>query len=198
MEAHQERLVKLLIIGDSAVGKTSILLRFTEDEFSTSHFATIGIDIRNKSFELDGEQIKLQVWDSAGQERFHSIASSFYKGAMGIMLVYDCTSEESFTNIGKWLHSIQTYSSDNVQKVLLANKADMPNRAVSTQLGQQVAREANLRFFETSAKTNENIDEAFHYIARQVLKNYAGYNIPPPPLKLGQTRKQRKSCCKKQ
>mmetsp|Transcript_26681 Transcript_26681/g.48061 ORF Transcript_26681/g.48061 Transcript_26681/m.48061 type:complete len:199 (-) Transcript_26681:1100-1696(-) len=198
MEPHYDKLVKLLIIGDSCVGKTSILLRFADDNFSTSHLATVGIDIKNKTFELDGENIRLQVWDSAGQERFHSIAASFYKGAMGILLVYDCTNEESFRNIGKWLHSIQTHGQDGVQKVLLGNKCDLPNKVIPTHAGEQVAKEHGLKLFETSAKTNINVHEAFYYISRLVLRNYTSYNVPPPPLRLGQTAKKRKKCCKKQ
>lgn len=197
MEAPYDKLVKLLVIGDSAVGKTSVLLRFSDDEFSTSQLATVGIDIKNKNFELDGEQIRLQVWDSAGQERFHSIATSFYKGAMGILLVYDCTNEKSFANIEKWLQSIQAHGSDNVQKVLLANKCDMPNRVVSTQLGEETAKKAGLKLFETSAKANINVHEAFYYITRLVLRNYASFNVPHP-LRLGQKAKKRKNCCKKQ
>jgi small GTP-binding protein len=198
MEPNYDKLVKLLIIGDSAVGKTSILIRFTDDEFSTSHLATVGIDIKNKTFELDRDVVKLQIWDSAGQERFHSIASSFYKGAMGILLVYDCTNEDSFRNVGKWLHSIQTHGSDNVQKVLIGNKCDMPSRTVSTAVGERMAKEAGLKLFETSAKTNINIHEAFYYISRQVILNYASYQVPAPPLRLGQRSQRRKKCCKKQ
>jgi small GTP-binding protein len=196
-EGKFDKLVKLLIIGDSAVGKTSILLRFTDDEFPKSHLATLGIDIKIKTFELDSQIVKMQIWDSAGQERFHSIASSFYKGAMGILLVYDCTNEQSFTNVGKWLTSIQQFGSDNVAKVLIANKCDMAHRTVSTALGQQIAREADIKLFETSAKANINVHEAFYFICREILRNYSLYNVPRP-LHLGQKAKRRKKCCKKQ
>merc|ERR1712139_210872 len=117
-------LIKLLLIGDSGVGKSCLLLRFSDDSFTPSFITTIGIDFKIRTIELDGRRIKLQIWDTAGQERFRTITTAYYRGAMGILLVYDVTDEESFANINTWMHAIKQHASDSVNKVLLGNKAD--------------------------------------------------------------------------
>ena len=117
---------KILIIGDSTVGKTSILIRWAENVFSLNHRATIGVDFREKSLQISGKNINVQIWDTAGQERFRNMTKTFYQGAMGIFLAYDCTSEASFNNIHNWIQQIYTHASLNVCKILIGNKADLP------------------------------------------------------------------------
>merc|ERR1712062_439148 len=112
-------LFKLLLIGDSGVGKTCVLFRFSDDTFNTTFISTIGIDFKIKTVELQGKKIKLQIWDTAGQERFHTITPSYYRGAMGIMLVYDITSLKTFDNIAKWLRTILEHSNTDVEKMIL-------------------------------------------------------------------------------
>lgn len=137
-------MVKLIIIGDSSVGKSCILLRFAEDSFPTSHMPTIGnsilskfkaftvgIDFKIKTIVVDDERVKLQVWDTAGQERFRTITQTYYKGAMGILLVYDCTQDSTFQNVTNWLKQIDSHASEDVIKILVANKTDLPNRVIS-------------------------------------------------------------------
>uniref|UniRef100_UPI00358F2705 ras-related protein Rab-10 n=1 Tax=Myxine glutinosa TaxID=7769 RepID=UPI00358F2705 len=164
-------LFKLLLIGDSGVGKTCILFRFSDDAFNTTFISTIGIDFKIKTIELGGKKIKLQIWDTAGQERFHTITTSYYRGAMGIMLVYDITNSKSFENISKWLRNIDEHASEDVERMLLGNKCDMEEkRLVPKEKGEQIAKEHGIRFFETSAKSNINIEEAFFTLAEDILR----------------------------
>jgi len=168
-------LVKLLLIGDSGVGKSCLLLRFSDDSFTTSFITTIGIDFKIRTIELDGKRIKLQIWDTAGQERFRTITTAYYRGAMGILLVYDVTDESSFNNIRNWMRNIEQHAADNVNKILVGNKADMDEskRAVPTAKGQALADEYGVKFFETSAKTNLNVENVFFTIAREIKQRLA-------------------------
>lgn len=181
--ADYDYLVKLLLIGDSGVGKSCLLLRFTDDSFTTSFITTIGIDFKIRIFELDGKRIKLQIWDTAGQERFRTITTAYYRNAMGILLVYDVTDESSFNNIRNWIKNIEQHASDNVNKILVGNKADMDQskRAVSTERGQALADEYGIKFFETSAKTNINVEQAFFSIAKDIMKRLSETDFRPAP-----------------
>ncbi|XP_055357351.1 ras-related protein Rab-10-like [Paramacrobiotus metropolitanus] len=163
-------LFKLLLIGDSGVGKTCILFRFSDDAFNTTFISTIGIDFKIKTIELRGKKIKLQIWDTAGQERFHTITTSYYRGAMGIMLVYDITQPKSFDNIAKWLRNIEEHANEDVEKMLLGNKCDMEDkRAISRERGESIARQHAIRFLETSAKANINVERAFYELSEAIL-----------------------------
>jgi len=176
-------LFKLLLIGDSGVGKTCILFRFSDDAFNTTFISTIGIDFKIKTIEMNGKKIKLQIWDTAGQERFHTITTSYYRGAMGIMLVYDITNAKSFDNIAKWLRNIQEHANEDVEKMILANKCDMEEkRVISKERGEAIARENGIRFLETSAKTNINIERAFTELSENILSKTPGLQEPRPAL----------------
>jgi len=166
-------LFKLLLIGDSGVGKTCLLFRFSDDAFNTTFISTIGIDFKIKTVEVDGKKIKLQIWDTAGQERFHTITTSYYRGAMGIMLVYDITQEKTFDNIAKWLRNIDEHASEGVERMILANKCDMNDkRMVSQEKGDGIARDHNIKFYETSAKENINVEEAFMKLTEDILRKH--------------------------
>merc|ERR1712146_202829 len=158
---------KLLMIGDSGVGKTCLLLRYASDSFSPTFITTIGIDFKIKNILLDGKRIKLQIWDTAGQERFRTITTSYFRGAQGILLVYDCTDSQTFQSIRNWVAQIGMHADVNVNKILVANKCDMP-KAVTTEEGQALADEYGIKFFESSAKQDINVEKAFITIATEV------------------------------
>ncbi|CAF2047301.1 unnamed protein product [Brassica napus] len=181
--ADYDYLIKLLLIGDSGVGKSCLLLRFSDGSFTTSFITTIGIDFKIRTIELDGKRIKLQIWDTAGQERFRTITTAYYRGAMGILLVYDVTDESSFNNIRNWIRNIEQHASDNVNKILVGNKADMDEskRAVPKAKGQALADEYGIKFFETSAKTNLNVEEVFFSIGKDIKQRLADTDARAEP-----------------
>jgi len=169
----KEAVAKLLIIGDSRVGKSSILTRFTENFFSQHTIMTVGIDYKTKKIAVDGCEIKLQIWDTAGQERYRSITQNFYKNTMGVIVVFDLTDEASFENVRNWLRQIKTHAGENVCKILVGNKSDMPEaRAVTKDKIDEFTKEISIEYFEASAKNNENIAEAFTSISKMVKEKF--------------------------
>lgn len=165
-------LFKVLLIGNSSVGKSCILMRFCSDEFTPSFIATIGIDFKIRTVDLDGKRAKFQVWDTAGQERFKTITTAYYRSAMGFLLVYDVCDEKSFNDIREWRQNIQDHARDNVQIILVGNKKDLEaERRVSPEQGQALATELGLPFVEVSAKTSEGVDQAFLTLARNIRDN---------------------------
>ncbi|XP_014671911.1 PREDICTED: ras-related protein Rab-10-like, partial [Priapulus caudatus] len=131
---------KILVLGDSNVGKTCIVHRFCDDKYYDTYISTIGIDFKQKIIDLDGTKVKLQIWDTAGQERFRTLTTAYYRGAMGILLMYDVTNSESFLHLSMWLRSIDENASPNVAKVLVGNKSDMEgHREVSKARGKAVS-----------------------------------------------------------
>jgi len=167
--ADYDFLFKLLVIGDSSVGKSSLLLRYADNTFTESFISTIGVDFKIKTIPLDNSNIKLQIWDTAGQERFRTITSSYYRGAHGIIIVYDVTNQDSFRNVQKWLQEIDRYAGDHVHKILVGNKCDMESeRRVTTKEAQEFADQLNIILIETSAKTAVNVDNVFSEVASEI------------------------------
>ncbi len=159
---------KILLVGEGQVGKSSILRRFTDNDF-IKQVPTIGIDNKTKMVKVDKTEIKLVIWDTAGQEKYRSITSGFYKNAMGILLVFDLTFEESFDNIRNWLRYIRTHAPEDVYKVLIGNKCDLEDeRVIEKAKIEELAQEVGLNYFEVSAKTNINVQEAFIYVAKKI------------------------------
>jgi Ras-related protein Rab-8A len=179
--ASYDILIKLLLIGDTGVGKSCLLLRFSDDAFTTSFITTIGIDFKIKTIELDGKRVKLQIWDTAGQERFRTITTAYYRGAMGILLVYDVTDEQSFQNIRNWIRNIEQHASAEVDKLLIGNKCDMEgDKVVERARAQRLADEYHIKLFETSAKSNINVTEAFLSITQDIKKRIIDAPAPTP------------------
>lgn len=162
-------LFKLLLIGNSAVGKSSLLLRFSDNIFNESFLPTIGVDFKIRTFELAGKTVKLQIWDTAGQERFKTITSSYYKGAHGIILTYDITDKQSFKDIENWLAEVEKFANENVIKLLVGNKSDLESaRQVKFDEGKEYADTLGIQFIETSAKNSSNVEKAFFTLANEI------------------------------
>lgn len=174
-------LFKLLLIGDSGVGKSCLLLRFADDTYTESYISTIGVDFKIRTVELDGKTCKLQIWDTAGQERFRTITSSYYRGAHGIIIVYDTTDMESFENVRQWLYEIDRYASENVNKLLVGNKCDLADkRVVDKDTAAQFAESIGMKFLETSAKNSTNVEQAFLCMATEIKSRIATSYISEP------------------
>ena len=167
-----EYLFKILLVGNSNVGKSSLFLRFVDEIWKENFVPTIGVDFKIKSIKINNKIIKLQIWDTAGQERFKSILSSYYKGANGILLLYDITNINSFKSLSNWLIDIEKNSSKNVKKILIGNKCDLNElRKIPINKGKEFADTYNMKFIETSAKNNVNINECFNILGKELINN---------------------------
>ncbi|KAG6889711.1 hypothetical protein C0992_004340 [Termitomyces sp. T32_za158] len=167
--SEYDYLFKLLLIGDSGVGKSCLLLRFADDTYTESYISTIGVDFKIRTIELEGKTVKLQIWDTAGQERFRTITSSYYRGAHGIIVVYDVTDNETFTNVKQWLQEIDRYASEGVNKLLVGNKSDLTGKkVVEYSVAKEFADQLSIPFLETSAKNATNVEQAFLTMAKQI------------------------------
>jgi len=165
-------LFKYIIIGDTSVGKSCMLLQFTDKRFQPVHDITIGVEFGARLITVDDLQIKLQIWDTAGQESFRSITRSYYRDAAGALLVYDITQRESFNHLTRWLEEARQNGNPNMTIMLIGNKSDLEHRrAVSTAEGQKFAEDNGLIFMETSAKTSANVEEAFIKTAHAIYSN---------------------------
>jgi len=157
-----------------------LLLRFSDDSFTPSFITTIGIDFKIRTIDLDGKRIKLQIWDTAGQERFRTITTAYYRGAMGILLVYDVTDEKSFGNIRNWIRNIEQHATESVNKILIGNKCDMVDKKViDYERGKALADEYGIKFLETSAKNSINVEESFVTLAKDIKKRLIDQQEPP-------------------
>ena len=171
-EKTYDYLLRYIIVGDIAVGKSCILLQFTNNQFRSSHELTVGVEFGVKTIDLGKQTIKIQIWDTAGQEAFLAIARTYYRGAVGALLVYDITRRDSFTHVERWLEEVKTYGTKNIVIILIGNKADLESqRQVSYEEGQKFAKDNDLLFLETSAKTAFNIQESFVLSAQKIILN---------------------------
>ena len=192
-----DHLVKILLIGESGVGKTCILQRFNKGDFLVNHLTTIAIDFKMKIFEIKGVKLKMQIWDTAGQERFNTLTANFFKAAQGIVVCYSVTDEGSFQSINKWVTQIQNFDPKNVKVLLVGNKTDLVNdRVVSVEQGQECARRFGLPIIEASAFTGDNINDIFEKIGELMLEEI---NIEKSDLQEGiksfPNEKDNKGCC---
>ncbi|EWM29779.1 rab family gtpase [Nannochloropsis gaditana] len=165
--------IRILLLGDSGVGKTSLMMRYSENEFAPCLLSTAGVDfkVRHLTLEESKRKVKVQIWDTAGQERMHVITRTYYKGSHGIALVYNLTDPDSFRNVNYWMANIQQHAGDKVVKTLIGNKADLTDRAISYEQGAAMAKEYGfMHFFETSAKSGANVHGAFNALALDIVR----------------------------
>jgi len=171
MKRDYDYLFKLVLIGDSGVGKSCLLLRFADDSFTDSYISTIGVDFRFRTVNIEMKTVKLQIWDTAGQERFRTITSAYYRGAHGIIMVYDVTNYESFEHVEEWLNEVNRHASEATLKLLVGNKADLADdKKVDTDEAKQFAENLKISFLETSAKNATNVEAAFLTMAKQLIE----------------------------
>ena len=166
---------KILILGDPAVGKSCFLARYVENSFENVYMSTAGMDYKYKDVELgDGKLIKLQIWDTAGQERYRTLTTNLYKGAVGIVLIYDITNKKTFENVRSWITSIEEETSKKIILILVGNKADLKDeRKVQKEEGEDIAKEFNLPFFESSAQSGLNVKSVFETLAKLIVEKKA-------------------------
>ena len=170
-EEDYDYIFKVLLLGNSDVGKSSLLLRFVDDLWNESFVPTIGVDFKVKTIEIGDKKVKLQIWDTAGQERFRNVVSTYFRGSNGILLIYDITNKESFKNLEDWLSEIEKNSSENVFKILIGNKNDLEtDRVITVEEGQNFANRNGMQFIETSAKLDTNVSEAFQALAQLMVE----------------------------
>jgi len=162
--------LKLLIIGETGVGKSSLLLRFVDDRFDPEQPATIGVDFKVKTIAIQGNRVKLAIWDTAGQERFRTLTPSYYRGAQGVIFVYDVTSRQTFERLQHWLNELETYcTKPDLIKMLVGNKIDKTPREVAREDGMRFARKNHMLFIEASAKTKEGVQCAFEELVAKIM-----------------------------
>lgn len=171
-EEGEEYLFKVVIIGDSAVGKSNLLSRYARNEFNINSKATIGVEFQTQSMEIDGKEVKAQIWDTAGQERFRAVTSAYYRGAVGALVVYDISRRSTFDSVARWLDELKTHSETTVARMLVGNKSDLENiRDVSVEEGKSLAEAEGLFFIETSALDSTNVIKAFEIVIREIYNN---------------------------
>ena len=168
-EEEEEIKIKIMLLGESQIGKTSFIQRYVKNNFNLSYITTVGIDFQLKQIKMNNKSIKLQIWDTAGQERFKNITKSYFHSSDGFIVGYDITSRLSFTNVSTWLKEINENAPEEIQKILIGNKCDLNEREVTTEEGQKLAEENGMKFFETSAKNDINVKETFEAITKDIL-----------------------------
>ena len=199
-DAEYDYLFKVVLIGDSGVGKSNLLSRFTRNEFSLDSKSTIGVEFATRSIQHDGKIIKAQIWDTAGQERYRAITSAYYRGAVGALLVYDITKEASFENVAKWLAELQENATADITITMIGNKTDLQGaRAVSTEQGRAYAEEHRLAFIEASALNGGNVEAAFVQCLGEIYRKKARkeheLQAAQGTVSVADTKEERKRAC---
>ena len=167
-----DMIFKIVLIGDTSVGKTNILSKYLTDEFDPESKATVGVEFGTKNFKIENKIVKVQIWDTAGQERYRSITNAYYKGAKGALLVYDITNKKSFDNLDRWVSDLKVNADDKISIVLLGNKSDLENqRIIKTEEGKNKAEFYKFAFMETSALNGNNIERAFDELIKEVYRD---------------------------
>ncbi|KAF3780818.1 Ras-related protein [Nymphaea thermarum] len=174
----EDYLFKVVIIGDSAVGKSNLMSRYVRNEFDANSKATIGVEFQTQSMEIDGKEVKAQIWDTAGQERFRALTSAYYRGAAGALVVYDISRRSTFESIERWLDELRNHTDTTVVRMLVGNKSDLANiRDVTVEEGKSLAESEGLFFLETSALDSTNVKAAFEIVIRDIYSNISRKNL---------------------
>jgi Ras-related protein Rab-11A len=168
---NYEMMFKVVLVGDSFVGKTNIMSKYLKNEFHEDSKATVGVEFGSRQFNIEGHVVKAQIWDTAGQERYKAITSAYYKGAKGAFIVYDITRKESFDNVTKWAEQLKSSADKNLTIIIIGNKVDLEDqRQIKAEEGQNKANELESAFIETSASSGTNLDKAFEMMINEVYK----------------------------
>lgn len=178
-DEEYDYLFKVVLIGDSGVGKSNLLSRFTRNEFNLESKSTIGVEFATRSIQVDGKTIKAQIWDTAGQERYRAITSAYYRGAVGALLVYDIAKHLTYENVERWLRELRDHADSNIVIMLVGNKSDLRHlRAVPTDEAKVFAEANHLSFIETSALDSTNVETAFHNILTEIYRIVSQKQLP--------------------
>ena len=170
-DENYEMMFKVVLVGDSFVGKTNIMSKYIKNEFHEDSKATVGVEFGSKQFTVEGHTIQAQIWDTAGQERYKAITSAYYKGARGAFIVYDITRKQSFESVEKWVNDVTAVADKNITIILIGNKSDLEDqRQVTKEQGQDKANKLEIAFMETSAFSGENLEKAFNMMINEVYK----------------------------
>ena len=173
-EEEYDYLFKLILVGDSYVGKTNIMSQYIKKEFNLNSKSTVGVEFGTKIIKIDDKIVKAQIWDTAGQERYKSITSAYYKGAKGAFIVYDITCKTTFDSVDKWIQDLSMYGDKNITMLLIGNKSDLEDkRQIKKEVGEEKAKEFGLGFIETSACSGVNINKAFKTLLKEVCNKYS-------------------------
>ncbi len=188
---------KIMVLGESKVGKTSLIKRYTKDQFGGVYLTTVGMDFQDKIIEIEDKKVRLQVWDTAGQERFRNVTKSYFQSSHGLLVVYDITDKESFEKINFWMENIKNNAPEKAKLILVGNKCDLANeRKVTIEDGENKARNYNIKFFESSAKDGTNVNELFFYLANEIYQDEKTKEKDNKnSVKLKAKKKEKKGCC---
>ena len=192
-----DKTFNILLLGDSKVGKTSLIMRFSDNVYNPVHITTIGIDFKIKTVTLSNEkQIKLKIWDTAGQERFRTLTNNYFKNAHGIIIAYDCTEKKSYDGIKAWVEQIKNNGKTSIPALILGNKCDLEDeKVVQEKDGRDVAKSFGMDFFETSSKTGYNVQESFIHLVEKVYANFDDEGTDTKGISIGSNKGKKKSCC---
>ena len=187
--------LKIMVLGESMVGKTSLITRYTNDKFGGRYLCTVGIDFQKKKIEKDGKKVLLQIWDTAGQERFRNVTKNYFQASQGFILAYDLNNKESFEKVQYWVEEIKANAEEKIKCILIGTKCDLDKREVSEEEGQNLGQKYGYKFLETSAKENININETFETLVSEIMDNFKENGRQSLTLSTNKLGKKKKKCC---
>ena len=187
--------LKIMILGESMVGKTCLITRYTNDKFGGRYLCTVGIDFQKKTIEKNNKKILLQIWDTAGQERFRNVTKNYFNNSQGFVLAYDINNRETFEKVEYWIEEIKAKADENIKCILIGTKCDLDKREVNEEEGIELGEKYGYKFLETSAKENININEAFDTLVSEIIKKYEGVGRNSLTLSKTNLKKKKKKCC---